>query len=148
MADSASMLMLSPSADPDTPTLIPDNSYDALLCCAGFFQVTPAHFETDRKSENYPSTWNSPIWIWSGRITVDCCLARPVELCCRASSRREPSPSCCGSRGRAASSLGTCKSTRLQPNCKLRQTHFPSYSVLAPRATNTTGRTTSSTSRS
>ena len=25
--------------DPVTPTPIPDNSYDALLCCAGFFQV-------------------------------------------------------------------------------------------------------------
>ena len=25
--------------DPDKPTPIPDNSYDALLCCAGFFQV-------------------------------------------------------------------------------------------------------------
>ena len=32
--------------DPVTPTPIPDNSYDALLCCAGFFQV-------GRK----PSTW-------------------------------------------------------------------------------------------
>ena len=25
--------------DPDTPTSIPDCSYDAILCCAGFFQV-------------------------------------------------------------------------------------------------------------
>ena len=25
--------------DPAKPTPIPDNSYDALLCCAGFFQV-------------------------------------------------------------------------------------------------------------
>ena len=25
--------------DPEIPTEIPDNTYDALLCCAGFFQV-------------------------------------------------------------------------------------------------------------
>ena len=25
--------------DPDTPTSISDSSYDAILCCAGFFQV-------------------------------------------------------------------------------------------------------------
>ena len=25
--------------DPDTPTCIEDCSYDAILCCAGFFQV-------------------------------------------------------------------------------------------------------------
>ena len=59
MAGSASMLMLSSPADPDTPTLIPDNSYDALLCCAGFFQVTTAHFVTGRRSENDSNTWNS-----------------------------------------------------------------------------------------
>ena len=28
--------------DPVKPTPIPDNSYDALLCCAGFFQVHPS----------------------------------------------------------------------------------------------------------
>ena len=28
--------------DPAKPTPIPDNSYDALLCCAGFFQVHPS----------------------------------------------------------------------------------------------------------
>ena len=34
--------------DPETPTEISDNAYDALLCCAGFFQVllpTPALYE-------------------------------------------------------------------------------------------------------
>jgi len=32
--------------DPVTPTPIPDNSYDALLCCAGFFQglISPLSF--------------------------------------------------------------------------------------------------------
>jgi len=32
--------------DPDTPTSIPDGSYDAILCCAGFFQglISPRAF--------------------------------------------------------------------------------------------------------
>ena len=29
--------------DPEKPTEIPDDTYDALLCCAGFFQVNPGH---------------------------------------------------------------------------------------------------------
>ena len=39
--------------DPETPTEIPDDTYDALLCCAGFFQVN----QTSRISCFIPFTF-------------------------------------------------------------------------------------------